>query len=349
MAELAERIRRHFLWLLLPTYLVAYLRPGPGVYAAGLSWDEGLPAAAAIRLPMLLVAVLLLNAALEVNLEELRGVLRRPRDMLISLTAVWCAPAVVVVIASLLFTLSGAPNGGGGLLLGMILVAAMPVANSSAGWTQQSGGALGWALALVVLSIVLSSVVTPAMIRLLGMSLSAAEVDSVDEVIGKFSGVTFIVWVLAPTLLGLSVRRFAGEDRVRPLRPLLHLSTSVSILGLNYLNGSLVLPEVFPHGEGNGDQPGVALIVAAVCGAAAICLAGLLAAQLLTHWLRCDDRDRLALKFALSMKHTGLALGLATTVLAGYKDAGLMIILTTPIQHLIAGIVSKRYGLEAEV
>lgn len=346
MAELAERIRRNFLWLLLPTYLIAYLLPGPGAYAAKLQYSRGLPEAAALRLPMLLVAVLLLNAALQVNLDALRGVFSRTRDLLVSLAAVWVAPAVVVVIASFLFSLS--ENAGGGLLLGMILVAAMPVANSSAGWTQQSGGTLAWALALVVLSIVLSSVMTPAVIRLLGMSLSEAEVNSVEEVIGKFSGVTFMVWVLAPTLLGLSIRRVVGEQPVRRIRPALHLSTSAAILGLNYLNGSLVLPELFPRAETAADRTEPALLIAAVCGATAICLVGLLAAQVLTHWLKCDDRDRLALKFALSMKHTGLALGLASTVLADHLDAILLIILTTPIQHLIAGLVSKRYGLEPD-
>ncbi|TWT77650.1 Sodium Bile acid symporter family protein [Posidoniimonas polymericola] len=347
MAELAERIRRNFLWLLLPTYLIAYLLPGPGVYAANLQWSRGLPEAAAIRLPMLLVAVLLLNAALEVNTDALRGVFSRTRDLLISLAAVWLAPAVVVIIAGALFAFSGS-EGGGGLLLGMILVAAMPVANSSAGWTQQSGGALAWALALVVLSILLSSVVTPGMIRLLGMSLSASEVNSVEEVVHRFSGVAFIVWVLAPTLLGLSIRRVVGEQPVRSIRPALHLSTSAAILGLNYLNGSLVLPKLFPLTADGPQSPEPALLIAALCGAVSLCLVGLLAAQLLTHWLKCDDRDRLALKFALSMKHTGLALGLASTVLADHPDAILLIILTTPIQHLIAGLVSKRYGVESD-
>lgn len=338
MAELAERIRRHFLWLLLPTYLVAYLLPGPGAYAAGLSWSRGLPEAAAIRVPMLLVAVLLLNAALQVELDEVRGVLRRAESLIASLVAVWLGPALVVVVASLLFTMSGV-IGGGGLLLGMILVAAMPVANSSAGWTQQSGGSLSWALSLIVFSILLCPLVTPGVISLLGMSLSSAETESVQSVVGKFSGATFILWVLAPTIIGMLVRRTAGAETINRIKPILHLSTSASILALNYLNGSLVLPKLFP-------QPDAALLISAAAGATAICLSGVVTAQTLGRLFRWNQRDRLAVKFALSMKHTGLALGLASTVLADQPDAILLIIMATPLQHLVAGIVSRRYGVK---
>ena len=62
-----------------------------------------------------------------------------------------------------------------GLLVGLALVATMPVANSSVGWTQNADGNLGLGLALVVLSILLSPWVTPNLLSLLGMSLSASE------------------------------------------------------------------------------------------------------------------------------------------------------------------------------
>lgn len=337
MAYFANLVRRHLLWLLLPTYVIAYLLPGPGAYAAQLTLMQGIAGPVAVQLPMLLVGVLLLSAAMQVDVADASLVAHRPDGIIAALLAVWAAPAAVVLVAGALFQATGGGQGGG-LLLGMILVAAMPVANSSAGWTQQAGGSLSWALALVVLSIVLCPLVTPGVIRLLGMSLSTADSANVEDVVGKFSGVSFIVWVLAPTFTGMLIRRFAGAGRIKQIKPWLHLATAAAILGLNYLNGSLVLPSIFP-------QPDAALLIAAVCGAAALSVGGLLAAQLLTMALRWGDQARLALKFTLSMKHTGLALGLASTVLADQKDAILLIILATPIQHLVAGMVSRRYGL----
>jgi BASS family bile acid:Na+ symporter len=295
---------------------------------------------------MLLVAVLLLNAALGVDLAELGGVVRQTGALVVSLLAVWIGPAVVVVLASLMFAMRGGPEGNG-LLLGMILVAAMPVANSSAGWTQQSGGSLGWALSLVVFSIVLSPIVTPGVVRLLGLSLSTAQSASVEEIVTKFSGVTFILWVLVPTIVGLLVRYQAGGPRIDRLKSGLHLSTAAAILGLNYLNGARVLPELFPRPEDSlFPQPNAALLISAVAGALALCLSGLLVARLLERAFGWDRQKRLALDFALSMKHTGLALGLATTVLADQPEAILLIIIATPTQHLLAGIVSRRQGVE---
>ena len=342
MAALAERIRRNLLWLLLPTYLLAYLLPGPGVFAAGLNWGEGLPEAASVRLPMLLVALLLLNAALQVDLTELRGVLQRSRDLLVSVVSVWVGPALVVLFASFLLTFLESDRGGS-LLLGMILVAAMPVANSSTGWTEQSGGSLSWALTLVVFSILLCPIVTPGLVRLLGLSLSSAEASSVEHAIHKFSGVTFILWVLAPTITGMLIRRAVGAARIAPFRAYLHLSTSGTILLLNYLNGALVFDTSQPE-----HTLDTRLLIASVCGACAICLSGVIVAQLVSALLGWSDRERLALKFALSMKHTGLALGLALAVLADHRDALVLILMATPIQHFMAGLVSRRYGLSGE-
>lgn len=337
MASFANLVRRHLLWLLLPTYLVAYLAPGPGEYAARLRITGWLPEEAAIRAPMLLVAVLLLCAAVQVDLSELRRVLVRGPSLVAALLAVWVAPALVVILASFLFSLSGESDNNS-LLLGMILVAAMPVANSSAGWTQQSGGSLGWALALIVFSVLLSPLVAPGVIRLLGLSLTSAETAGVEDIVRKFSGVSFIVWVLAPTCVGMALRWFSGPEAIDRVKPALHLATAASILGLNYLNGSLALPKVFP-------QPDAALLISATAGALALCLSGLVMARLLAAALKWDDPERLALKFALTMKHTGLALGLASAVLADHPDAILLIILATPLQHLVAGIISRRYGL----
>lgn len=333
MAPLAERIRRHFLWLLLATYLVAWLVPAPGVAIAQWQWEYGLPRGDAIRLPMVLVAVLLFNAALAVELRELRGVLRRAPSLAAALVGVWLGPALVVVAASLLFALVGGVNGAG-LLLGMSLVAAMPVANSSAGWAQQSGGALGWALALVVLSIVLSPVVTPGVLRLVGMSLSAAEAARVEQLVLEFSGKTFIVWVLVPTALGMLARHWMGAERAAGLRPATLLTTSLAILALNYVNGSLALP-------GAVAEPRVAVIVSAFGAALAMCLSGIAGAGVVGRLFGMTPPARLALRFALSMKHTGLALALASAFLENDPEANLFIIIATPTQHVVAGIIAR--------
>ena len=62
-----------------------------------------------------------------------------------------------------------------GLLVGLALIASMPVANSSVGWVQNADGNLALGLALVVFSISLSPWVTPHLLGFLSNSLSSSE------------------------------------------------------------------------------------------------------------------------------------------------------------------------------
>jgi predicted Na+-dependent transporter len=58
--------------------------------------------------------------------------------------------------------------------------------------------------------------------------------------------------------------------------------------------------------------------------------------------MRLEPHTRSALMFGLSMKHTGLALLLAGTVLVHERLAILMIVLATLAQHVTAGLVQWR-------
>jgi BASS family bile acid:Na+ symporter len=220
-------------------------------------------------------------------------------------------------------------------MVGLALVASMPVANSSVAWTQLVRGDLALSLALVLVTIFLSPWVTPTLLGWLRLTMSAADRSSFEELITNFSGAFFIIWVVLPTAAGLACRHSLGSQRVAAIGNGLTLASVASLLVLNYVNAARAFPEVF-------QQSHASALVATAILALAVSAVGIAAGWILAKPLREGAETRLALMFGLGMKHTGLALLLASEVLAEDQLAILMIVLATLAQHLLAGMVEWR-------
>ncbi len=206
----------------------------------------------------------------------------------------------------------------------------MPVANSSVGWTQSAGGNLGLALALVVVSILLSPWITPNLLSFLGMSLGESQRDC-EELVNQFSGLFFIVWVILPTAAGFVGRILLSPARIEPARSWLTLASAAALLVLNYINSVLALPKAY-------DSP-LSVLAATAILATSLAAIGILLGWVIAWLFGLRPETRTALMFGLSMKHTGLALILAGAVLSDQPLAILLIVLATLMQHLLAGIV----------
>ena len=141
----------------------------------GWEWSPALFTTVPLSLPLLLLAVMLFSAALLTDVSQIRLVSHHPLVLCVALLAVWLGPGLLVLAAGWLVPSTIDGQSTAGLLIGLALVATMPVANSSVGWTQNAGGNLGLALSLVVLSILLCPWVTPNLLSLWGMSLSPSE------------------------------------------------------------------------------------------------------------------------------------------------------------------------------
>ncbi len=344
-ARLGRFVHRHFLWLLVGCYVLSAVLPEPGL--AMRRWDllHPLGSTVPVTLPLVLLALLLFCAAVLTNLSQIRSVLEHPGTLLAGLVAVWLGPALLVVVAGPIVPWIADGSATAGLLVGLALVATMPVANSSVGWAQNAGANLALSLGLVVLSISLSPWTTPQLLGLLGLSLSPAERELCEVLVTRFSGTFFIVWVISPTLVGFACRYLVGADRVAAVRHWIVLASAAALLVLNYVNAALALPKVF-------DETPVTLLVITAVLAAALSLVGIAMATALAWLLRMAADMRSALLFGLSMKHTGLALILAGAVLEDQPLAILIIVLATLEQHLLAAVVQwwlQRRGDEGDV
>ena len=333
LARLVAVLHRYFLALLLAIYVVAGLLPGPGAYIREFALR--FPGGSQERISMLLLAVLLFCAAAVIEWVQVRDLLEHPSTLLAGLLAGWFGPVMLVIAAgALLPRLFGGPATDG-VLVGLALVAAMPVANSSAGWTQNARGNVTLCLGLIVVSILLSPLATPNLLTLMGMVLSADDTNRVSQVVEQFSGWRFILWVILPSLAGACCGWFIGERRIIHFKPWFRLVTLLCILVLNYANASLAVENIWKSGEA-----GVTLLAAIL--ATAVSLVGIALAVIQSRACALSRPTSLALMFSLSMKHTGLALVLAGEFLHNEPRVILVILLTTLAQHIAAAAIDWR-------
>ena len=153
--------------------------------------------------------------------------------------------------------------------------------------------------------------------------------------VNEFSGWKFIVWVILPSLAGMGLAAVAGRERIERMRPWLRTATVVSILLLNYANASLAMPKLKA-------QETPATLVLPVLLAGSIAVLGIGMALLVAWAFRVSRPSRTALMYALSMKHTGLALVLAGELLSDEPRVLMVIMLATLLQHMVAGVVDRR-------
>jgi BASS family bile acid:Na+ symporter len=335
LPRLAQFLQRHCFWLLVSCYLLAAAWPLPGRAMRGWRWTPSGLSAAEFTLPLVLLALLLFCAAVQTDVAQIRAVGSRPWALVCGTFAVWIAPALLVIVAAAILPLVVDEASTAGLLVGLALVASMPVANSSVGWTQLVRGNLALSLALVLVTIFLCPWVTPWMLGWLRLTLSDPNQAHFQTLIDSFSGAFFIIWVVLPTAAGLACRHALGKDRVVGIAGWLTITSVASLLLLNYANAALALPEVL-------QQSRVSVLITTAALAVALSAVGLAAGWLAARLMRLDAETRLALMFGLSMKHTGLALLLTGAVLANERLAILMIVLATLAQHLLAGLVQWR-------
>lgn len=325
----AQFVHRQILWLLIGCYALAAILPGPGISIRAWQWSSTDVAKTSIA-SLLLLAVMLFVAAMLTDLKQLRVLSHHPFVLLAALAAVWIGPALLVFVAHGLMPSAVAGQSPAGLLVAIALVASMPVANSSIGWTQSAGGNLGLGLALVVGSILASPWIAPYLLGFFGRSLIESRPD-IEALVGQFSGLFFIVWVILPTAAGIIARLVLTGDRVDRASDCLSITSAAALLALNYLNSVLALPKAF-------NSPSSLLLATAIL-ATSLAAVGILLGWSIAFLFRLRPETRTALMFGLSMKHTGLALILAGAVLGDEPLAILLIVLATLMQHLLAGVV----------
>lgn len=319
--------------LLLVAYAAATWMPGPGLHVR--QWNLlGL----SINPPEVLLAGLLFSAGLCSTHGAVRTILANRQRLLVSAVAAWLIPLVAATTAvTCLWGLAGCPPQ---VALGIIIVAAMPVANSSVGWATTMGGSVTLSIALLVVGTALSPLLTPLAIGAGAISLRTAEHALMHTPWSDGMGAFFLTWVLIPVLLGVITASQLPELMLRHVVPWSRRVSFVILILLNYLNGAPCLPAL-------AEQPGLLRwpVLAATC----LLLLSFVASLALNRWPRGvlrytapDPAEQVSVILSVVMRNTGAALVFAGAALPEFVSVSLTIISYTMLQHLWAGTCVTR-------
>ena len=332
--DLAHLLHRHLLPLMVACYALAATYPAWGLRIKDARLVEvsiaGRPEA--IRPTALMLAFLLFNAGLRIRGDRVRQIARRPGPLVAGVVANLAVPLAYLLLILPILRSWHNPDEAATALIGLTLVASMPIAGSSTGWAQAADGDMALSLGLVVISTLLSPFTTPFVLRTIGALTPGLGGSSSALPSGNDAGNFLTACVLLPSLLGIAARPILGAGRTAALDRMLKVPAQLTLLALCYVNASACLPMAL----GQPDWDFLAAILALVGG---LCVTMFATGYALSRFLGTGREQGAALMFGLGMNNNGTGLVLASVAFASTPIVLLPIIASNLTQHLVAGCV----------
>jgi len=254
--------------------------------------------------------------------------------LLAGLTANMAIPIAYIFGVTILMRLWSDPVEAQHILVGLALIAAMPIAGSSTAWAQNANGNLALSLGLVFFSTIVSPIITPVAFKIFGEMASDEHEKILQGLAAYGSGAFLGLWVVLPSLLGIAVRLIISHDWQTGKMHYLKFIYSIVLLLLNYSNASVSLPQAIA----DRDYDFLACTLAISTG---LCLTLFAAGYVMSRLFRLERDDRTSLMFGLGMNNNGTGLVLASLALSSYPNIMVPIIFYNLIQQIVAGIVNE--------
>jgi bile acid:Na+ symporter, BASS family len=324
-------LSRYFIFLLLAAYGLAAIFPSFGNWVRSGPISEASGSGEPPSPSLIMLALLLFNAGLGLGREQITPLLRRPLVPIVALGITLCIP-VGLLLTLFLFLPIAAPGELGDLnaiLVGLTLVAAMPIANASAAWTQNADANMAVSLGLVCSSTFLAPVTAPLVLPFLAGFLAPGHQEALNHLANSFGGSFVFLWVILPTTLGIVVRAWMGPSRTQAAAPYVRSANAINLLALNYTHASAFLPRFFSESQ-------FRLLAETLAAALLYCISTSAIGWMTGRLLKAEPPERIAVMFAVGMKNNGVALVLASLFMADYPTSSLTIVFCTLCQHLVA-------------
>lgn len=330
-------IHKKFFHCIILSYAVAGLFPHLGLWIRSVelgrfTWYDG--STVKISLPLVMLSALLLNAGLGIHKSEIAHLFKRPSILVIGLTANLAIPIGYTFCISRLMRFWHNPDEVQNILVGLALIASMPIAASSTAWAQKSNGNLALSLGLVLFSTLFSPLTTPLGLHSIGFMATGDYADDLHEIAGQGTGAFLFISVLLPTGLGVLLHFILPEQTVKAIQKPIKDINLINLLLLNYANASLVLPQVF-------QTPDWDFLIAIAIITGSLCAVAFFIGSLIATSLHSSAAEKSSLMFGLGMNNNGTGLVLASLSLADHPHVMLPIICYNLIQHIVAGYVDS--------
>jgi BASS family bile acid:Na+ symporter len=330
---------RYFSLILVVSYLAAYLigtiLPGWGVWIlhAKLGSVDAFGGKLVFSLPLLMAATFFFNIGLRVNAAEWLHLFSKPTLLMGGVVGTFLTPLIFIGSVCILMRFWDDSVEMQEILVGMALIASMPIAGASTFWTQNANGNLALSLGLVLLTTFLSPLRSPLVLHAGGF---ATEGDYSDDLHALASGVAMYflgIWVILPSLFGILVRRLMRESHFEKLKPVLLLTNYIVLILFEYANASHYLPPLL-------SQPDMYFSVMILVIVTTLSLAAFTSGHLMAKLFRADRNSKVSLMFGMGMNNSAIGLVLASMVWVDYSQVMLPIIFYELVQQLVASVVN---------
>ncbi|WP_082411359.1 bile acid:sodium symporter [Methylogaea oryzae] len=247
--RLAEHLHHNLLRYILVAYSVAAVFPEAGLAIRNINFltisifDETVQ----ITVPAALLATLLFNAGLGIRVESLFGLVKRPLLLILGLAANLAIPLAFILAISIFMLPWHNPTEVQYILVGLALIASMPIAGSSSAWSQNADGDLALSLGLVILSTCLSPLTTPMALNAAGWVANDVYAQLLNELADHQTKVFLAMFVFLPTTLGIGARRLMREGQWEQAKPLIKPANTMVLLTLIYSNAAVALPQALAN------------------------------------------------------------------------------------------------------
>jgi BASS family bile acid:Na+ symporter len=320
-------VHKYFIFLLITVYFTASLFPNIGIEIRSVHIG-------AISLPILMLSFLLINAGMGINLKSLSNLKSNIKLLMYGLSANIFIP--IAFIGLLMFALRLWHNADEvqHILVGLALVASMPIAGSSTAWSQNANGNLALSLGLVLFSTMLSPLTTPIALHSVGFMTNGDYSEDLHELAGSGAGWFLFMTVIIPTALGIFLNIVLGKQRASSGTKKLKLLNFIILLILNYSNAAVSLPQIVIN-------PDWDFLTITISIAFILCFITFLSGWIVSRLCQTNKVDRIALVYGLGMNNNGTGLVLAAIALADHPQVFLPIIIYNLVQYLVAGIVDR--------
>jgi BASS family bile acid:Na+ symporter len=333
-------VHQNLLWFLLSLYVIAYLLPGPGLWIRQCSlgvipWPTG--GSLNLTLPVLMLAFLLFNAGLGTKTSELVQLRRQPGLLASGVIANTAVPLLFIAAFWLIGRSWHDAEELQNILVGLALVASMPIAGSSTAWAQNINGNLALSLGLVLITTVLSPWLTPLVMHTVGLMATGDYAEDLHELANQGASAFLALSVVLPSLLGIALHYVLKEERLQRVKPYLKLFNLVNLLLLSYSNAAISLPHAFARPD--WDFLALILIVSST-----YCALAFAAGWLIAQKCNATTGETASLMFGMGMNNNGSGLVLSSLALADHPTVMVPIIFYNLAQQICAGIVDRLLG-----
>lgn len=316
-------IRKHFVHLISICAVLAFVTPGVSTNVRAHKALGGELDASGVSL-----FLMMLSAAIQCGFSAFRGVVARPKPLLLCLAQVFVVlPLSCWVLGQLCVPLLGRELGEP-IQIGLYLVILMPVAATSSIWVRDTRGDLELLVTLVVITMSLGTLTAPAYLYFM-TGLTANSIVIPPMLILR----QLLVGVLTPLVVGMALNRILRKQLPR-VQPYFAFAGTVGLFMAVYLNvgtASPLLRHLSP-----------AKIAIAVLIVLAVNVINFLVGDGLGRLGHLQRGQQVTCEFSSGMRSNGTALVVG---LASFPHAPLV---TVPaaiyiiFQHLLASVVKSR-------